>query len=979
MKKKILSLLLCVMLCLSLAPTMAFAADASGESFTMEHIPGKTQKDVLVNGVHRVIYCMQYDYLWPVTGEGYANPPTHYTEAASIDLLTAEQQAIIQRVLFAGYPYDAVGALAPLYESYDAASASEMASNLTQGLIWTLMTTWNVPGNTHFTPIMESSGSDIPGWDDAYNALIDYALHGDPLPQLPDSFTPDVIGSTTFAKHGEYWKTDALSITNPDGFRIMYNVTVPDGVVILDKDGFEISPNWDFIDGEFVILGYTVYGGETFYLQTEHGPSAEGQSISITGSAKVPTNITQYVTNEKGIGDKGDGQGYVLHPFQTMLSVGITTADFTGGATLHAADETITISGYKTWIHGDNPENQRPTSITVHLHANGEIKQTLTVQPDPAGNWAYSFPNMPKFDPDGTEIIYTVDEGYVPDYSASYQGYNITNTYTPGITSINVEKTWNDSANHDGLRPSSVTVKLFADGIDTEKAITLTENNNWSGEFEDLVEKKDGKQIIYTVEEVPVDGYTSDCEPQVDDAGKTVGFIITNTHEVQHISVSGEKTWNHGDNLEEDRPTSITVFLHADGVVKETKTVTEADGWKWTFTDLDKYDHGTEIVYSISEVNVPNYTPSYNQSNYSITNTYTPEQTSISVNKIWHDEQDRDGIRPESVTVNLLADLKPTGKTLVLNEDNHWEDVFTDLNVFDPDGNKIFYSVTENTVDGYHTIISGSEASGYTINNTHTPVARGALVVSKTVDGNDCDKDMEFNFTVTLDDTSIDGTYGDMAFVNGVAAFPLKDGESKTATWLPEGTAYIVSESDYTREGYVSTKTGEEGTIVGDDTMTAAFTNTRNTYGDLTVSKTVEGNSASKTKEFNFTVTLDDTSINGTYGDMTFENGVATFTLKDGESKTATELPNGTAYTVSEKDYTADGYVTTKTGEEGTIVGDDTMTATFINTRNVTPTPDDPDYPKTGDSNNLTLWFALLCISGAALIGSLIYFRKRKN
>lgn len=119
-----------------------------------------------------------------------------------------------------------------------------MASNLTQAIIWSLLTLWNVPGNTRYTPVMESSGTDIPGWDNAYNGLVDYALHGDPLPHIPSSFTPGVIGDTTFTKQDENWKTGELSITNPDGFKLMYNVTVPDGVVILDKDGFEIAPNW---------------------------------------------------------------------------------------------------------------------------------------------------------------------------------------------------------------------------------------------------------------------------------------------------------------------------------------------------------------------------------------------------------------------------------------------------------------------------------------------------------------------------------------------------------------------------------------------------------------------------------------------------------------------------------------------------------------------------------------------------------------
>ena len=48
-------------------------------------------------------------------------------------------------------------------------------------------------------------------------------------------------------------------------------------------------------------------------------------------------------------------------------------------------------------------------------------------------------------------------------------------------------------------------------------------------------------------------------------------------------------------------------------------------------------------------------------------------------------------------------------------------------------------------------------------------------------------------------------------------------------------------------------------------TATAAFTNTKNVYGGLTVTKTVAGNAGETDREWNFTVTLSDTSISGTY------------------------------------------------------------------------------------------------------------------
>ena len=55
-------------------------------------------------------------------------------------------------------------------------------------------------------------------------------------------------------------------------------------------------------------------------------------------------------------------------------------------------------------------------------------------------------------------------------------------------------------------------------------------------------------------------------------------------------------------------------------------------------------------------------------------------------------------------------------------------------------------------------------------------------------------KNLAFNFTVTLGDETIDGTYGEMTFTDGIATFTLKDGETKSATGIPSGISYEVTE-----------------------------------------------------------------------------------------------------------------------------------------------------------------------------------------
>ena len=99
--------------------------------------------------------------------------------------------------------------------------------------------------------------------------------------------------------------------------------------------------------------------------------------------------------------------------------------------------------------------------------------------------------------------------------------------------------------------------------------------------------------------------------------------------------------------------------------------------------------------------------------------------------------------------------------------------------------------------------------------------------------------------------------------------------------------------------------------------------------GNLTVSKKVSGSGGDQNKEFTFTVTMDKKDLIGQYGDMTFSNGVATFTLKHGQNKTATGLPTGVSYTVDESDNK--GYTVTKTNATGKIQNSITAIAAFEN------------------------------------------------
>lgn len=191
--------------------------------------------------------------------------------------------------------------------------------------------------------------------------------------------------------------------------------------------------------------------------------------------------------------------------------------------TINNTKEKIAIPITKTWNDSNNQDGKRPTSIIVNLLADG--KKVASKELTEAEGWQYTFENLPKYE-NGQEIVYTVTEDQVPEYNTEIKGYDITNSYTPGKTSISVTKAWNDNNNQDGLRPNSVQAQLYANGKAEGSPVELNEGNQWSHTWNDLPEKANGQAIVYTVKEVTqVPGYTS----VVDDSN--LGNVrITNTH-----------------------------------------------------------------------------------------------------------------------------------------------------------------------------------------------------------------------------------------------------------------------------------------------------------------------------------------------------------------------------------------------------------------------------------------------------------------
>ena len=246
-----------------------------------------------------------------------------------------------------------------------------------------------------------------------------------------------------------------------------------------------------------------------------------------------------------------------------------------------------------------------------------------------------------------------------------------------------------------------------------EQVGTITTDENGVGTITGLIKQ------AYTVQEIQAPtGYVLSEEPikiSKDDFGNDLAISRDLVNQKEKTSVSGQKTWNDNDNHDGKRPSKITVDLLANGVkVASKKVKPDAAGtWAYHFDNLDVVDDaGNVIAYTVSEEPVEGYETTIEGTN--ITNTHTPEVTEVAVKKIWDDADNKDGLRPEKITVRLLADGQEVAVKEITATDN-WQASFTDLPVY-KEGKKIAYAITEDPVAGYITNIDG-----FTVTNRHTP------------------------------------------------------------------------------------------------------------------------------------------------------------------------------------------------------------------------------------------------------------------
>lgn len=433
------------------------------------------------------------------------------------------------------------------------------------------------------------------------------------------------------------------------------------------------------------------------------GPAADSVTVRLmNGNTEAANQVLnagnnwQYTFKDL---DKYDAAGNEIHYTvkEDALDgyISSTAGDMENGFTITNYNaEKISIPVTKKWVGKDAEKAE----VELKDESGNVVASAVLTKEN---GWKTTFRDLPKYDrKDGHAIRYSLSEKTIAGYNSvitgsAENGFTVTNTIT-GKISVGVTKKWI------GPAKDSVTVRLQNRDKEIESAV-LNAANNWQHTFSDLNQyDENGQEISYQITEDAISGYdTSVIEDTPDD------FTVTNTN-LATTSVAVEKKWVGA------AKGQVTVTLLADGVKKKSAILTADKDWKTVFTNLPKYDSvdGHEFSYMVSESPVDGYSSVISgtaRDGYTITNTIEGK-ISIPVTKVWS------GGTESKAVVHLFADGNEISSQ-ELNSGCQWQHTFENLDKY-KDGKEISYTLTEDDIPGYSSVITFSTDRGFTVTNT---------------------------------------------------------------------------------------------------------------------------------------------------------------------------------------------------------------------------------------------------------------------
>ena len=363
--------------------------------------------------------------------------------------------------------------------------------------------------------------------------------------------------------------------------------------------------------------------------------------------------------------------------------------------------ETATSSNINIPVEVDWKGNYR-VPVNVNLMADGELKQTITITYDTY--WKSKFLNVPKYNSLGTEINYTITYE-AADYGVKYK-YSLSGNAANGfaikivpLRDIYVGKVWNVMPN--------IVIPGTPSPADPPTMTGMIATNLDSGTPAAAPESLSEIPVAQAREATITEEIIEDYDPDSD-------ALISAPVEVSSVPI----------------PNAITVHLLADGVVVGTMQLTKDGDWEGRFIDYPRYDEndGHEIKYTTKEDPLAGYETSYFNGNIILNRSLID----VSVEKKWiGNSQSKAELTLHRAcdymkfdyTLNKHVKVKVDEEvaTVELNAANNWKHTFPSLYEFytpeGADGVKYKYYVTEKSIPGYDTEITGNQDSGFVVTN----------------------------------------------------------------------------------------------------------------------------------------------------------------------------------------------------------------------------------------------------------------------
>ena len=357
-------------------------------------------------------------------------------------------------------------------------------------------------------------------------------------------------------------------------------------------------------------------------------------------------------------------------------------------------DEKITVDVIKKW--DDKTENQkqkRPETIDFTLVKGNiatEKSTTMNVDKNTQSQNAESFTNLPRYDENGDEINYTVQESFKSKfYQLKENGINIikdsesgnvrvefTNEFKLPIDNqknIILKKVWEDNGNKAQKRPESIDLELNG----TTYTLNKVNGNEWTKTIENQpIYDENGDEISYTVTESEVPNFY-EIKGEIIQPTEENKYTATVTNEfkkpTEKKDITVTKIWD--DNKDEHQEIEAKIIGIAKGEIVDTGIenvkLNKDNNWSMK-VEVPVYDENADqIEYSVREVNVPDgYIVSYD--NLQIINRLPSMEVTKKVISV-NGEEVQEGTVPEvkegdvigyKITVENTSNVKLTNVTV---------------------------------------------------------------------------------------------------------------------------------------------------------------------------------------------------------------------------------------------------------------------------------------------------------------------------